>query len=109
VTAPPCPNCASDTGRWLEGSSKDAYVDYYRCGECGHVWNTPKTIFKGQEVNPTPVAVPCPECGANKTDCLSDLSAMAEADFLRCGVCLHVWTHPRAKGEPPCDLEPRSA
>jgi hypothetical protein len=24
------------------GVSKDAQVDYYRCGECGHVWNVPK-------------------------------------------------------------------
>jgi hypothetical protein len=22
--------------------SKDAEVNYYRCGDCGHVWNVPK-------------------------------------------------------------------
>ena len=84
-------------------------MDYFRCGDCGHVWNTPKAMFNGQRVTPTPVAVPCPECGACKTDCLSDLSAMMDADFLRCGTCGHVWMLPRGKGEPPCDVEPRRA
>jgi uncharacterized Zn finger protein len=102
-----CPSCSVNRGRWLEGSSKDAYVDYFRCDSCGHVWNIPKKMFGGKDVLPTPVNVPCPVCGANKTDCLSDLSAIATADFLRCGACAHVWTLERARGEPPCDLEPR--
>ena len=109
VTSPPCPNCSSDAGRWLESSSKDAYVDYFRCSACGHVWNRPKKTFRGLDVNPTPVKVLCPKCGANQTDCLSDLSAAALDDFLRCGACGHVWIVPRDVGEPPCDLEPRSA
>lgn len=106
---PPCPNCSGDRGRWLEGSSKDAYVDYFRCDACGHVWNIPKKIFNGFDVHPTPVNVPCPKCGANETDCLSDLSAAAAEDFLRCGACGHVWTLARGKTEPPCDLEAREA
>jgi hypothetical protein len=73
------------------------------------VWNLPKKTFNGIDITPMPVAVPCPQCGANQTDCLSDLSAMAESDFLRCGACGHVWMQPRAKDEPPCDLEPRGA
>jgi predicted nucleic acid-binding Zn ribbon protein len=28
--------------KWLPGPSKDAHVDYYRCDDCGHVWNVPK-------------------------------------------------------------------
>ena len=109
MDSPACPNCSAGRGRWLEGSSKEAYVDYFRCASCGHVWNVPKKTFNGVDVHPTPVNVPCPQCGANKTDCLSDLSAAAPEDFLRCGVCGHVWTLPRRQTEPPCDLEPRTA
>lgn len=39
----PCPTCQSPTIRWLEGPSKDAWVNYYRCGICGHVWNVAKS------------------------------------------------------------------
>lgn len=38
----PCPNCGEPSARLLDGASKDAYVNYYRCGPCGHVWTTPK-------------------------------------------------------------------
>jgi hypothetical protein len=34
--------CQVPTIRWLEESSKYAYVNYYRCEACGHVWNVPK-------------------------------------------------------------------
>ena len=37
----PCPICERH-GHWLESLSRDAYVDYYRCTACGHVWNVPK-------------------------------------------------------------------
>ena len=36
-----CPECHAD-GRYLPGISADAYVDYYRCDKCGHVWTMPK-------------------------------------------------------------------
>jgi ssDNA-binding Zn-finger/Zn-ribbon topoisomerase 1 len=32
-----CPKCQRK-GDLLEGASKDAHVDYYRCPICGHVW-----------------------------------------------------------------------
>jgi Pyruvate/2-oxoacid:ferredoxin oxidoreductase delta subunit len=38
----PCPRCHRLTARWLEESSKHAYVNYYRCDGCGMVWNVPK-------------------------------------------------------------------
>jgi hypothetical protein len=37
-----CPACQSKHVQWLPGVSKDAEVNYYRCGDCGHVWNVPK-------------------------------------------------------------------
>ena len=36
-----CPNCQIQ-GRLLEGPSQDAFVEYYRCDECGHVWTHQK-------------------------------------------------------------------
>ena len=30
------------TPRLLDGPTQYAYVNYYRCPECGHVWTTPK-------------------------------------------------------------------
>ena len=38
----PCPTCTRQTPRWLEATSRDAYVNYYRCQYCGCVWTTPK-------------------------------------------------------------------
>ena len=38
----PCPNCADMTARVLSGTSADAYVWYYRCQACGHVWTIDK-------------------------------------------------------------------
>jgi hypothetical protein len=40
--ARPCPICQSTTARWLEAVSKPAWVNYYRCLACGHLWNIPK-------------------------------------------------------------------
>jgi transposase-like protein len=37
-----CPACRSKHVQWLPGPSEDAEVDYYRCADCGHVWNVPK-------------------------------------------------------------------
>jgi hypothetical protein len=50
VPACPCPDCDSPTGRWLEESSKHAWVSYYRCEQCGCIWTYPK----GQEGATTP-------------------------------------------------------
>jgi rubredoxin len=36
-----CPNCQK-TGRLLEAASRYAYVEYYRCDPCGHVWQYAK-------------------------------------------------------------------
>ena len=36
-----CPNCGK-RGRLLENSSRDAYVEYYRCDPCGHIWHYEK-------------------------------------------------------------------
>lgn len=38
----PCPCCEYDTPRKLDAPSEYARVDYYRCGQCGHVWITDK-------------------------------------------------------------------
>ena len=38
----PCPACHGPTTRRLDGASEDAYVNYYRCERCGHVWTTSK-------------------------------------------------------------------
>jgi hypothetical protein len=37
-----CPICGGIFVRWLEELSKSAYVIYYRCETCAHVWNVPK-------------------------------------------------------------------
>lgn len=36
-----CPNCGEMTPRELE-ASRFATVNYYRCGNCAHVWTTDK-------------------------------------------------------------------
>ena len=36
-----CPNCHIQ-GRLLEAASSEAYVEYYRCAKCGHVWTHEK-------------------------------------------------------------------
>ena len=38
----PCPNCAAQTPRVLEGASENAYVWYYRCERCLHIWTLDK-------------------------------------------------------------------
>ncbi len=39
---PMCPQCESADARLLAFNSANAYVDYFRCPQCGHVWNQPK-------------------------------------------------------------------
>lgn len=36
-----CPNCAAFTPRHLRASANST-VNWYRCGDCGHVWTTDK-------------------------------------------------------------------
>jgi hypothetical protein len=36
-----CPQCERP-GRLLEAASQNAWVDYYRCDACGHVWTYDK-------------------------------------------------------------------
>lgn len=37
----PCPACDTlSPPAFLEATSKDAIVKFYRCGACGHVWTT---------------------------------------------------------------------
>ena len=38
-----CPACQSKHLRWLARLSQDARVHYFRCDDCAHVWNVPKT------------------------------------------------------------------
>ena len=37
-----CPECGAPAPRLLQESSRDAFVNYYRCDQCGTVWNKPK-------------------------------------------------------------------
>jgi hypothetical protein len=37
-----CPICQSGSARWLEAVSEPAWVNYYRCRACGHLWSIPK-------------------------------------------------------------------
>jgi hypothetical protein len=39
-----CPACRSKHFQWIPGPSQHVQVDYYSCGDCGHVWNVPKEI-----------------------------------------------------------------
>jgi hypothetical protein len=45
----PCPVCQQPTVRWLEETSKDAVVNYYRCSRCNNVWTIPKEMPDAQE------------------------------------------------------------
>ena len=60
-----CPNCQASEPRWLETTSQAAWVDYYRCDDCGHVWTvsrdgerritnvTPLAASQGNSTTPT--------------------------------------------------------
>jgi hypothetical protein len=52
----PCPLCGEQTPRLLESASAHAWVNYYSCGQCKHVWNIPKDKPDGpiQHVTPPP-------------------------------------------------------
>jgi uncharacterized Zn finger protein len=48
----PCPKCGEPTLRLIEAANQIAYVYYYRCEQCGHVWTIPKD---NQNAPPTPI------------------------------------------------------
>lgn len=60
----PCRRCAHPAPRWLEASSQDAWVNYYRCEACGFIWHVPKpgypspSDFLGQTPPPPPPPEP---------------------------------------------------
>ena len=37
-----CPDCKSPHVQWLADSSRGAVSDFYRCGDCRHVWHVSK-------------------------------------------------------------------
>jgi hypothetical protein len=45
----------SHVGRLLDEASRDAYVEYYRCDDCGHVWARDK-----QKPNAPPKSITIP-------------------------------------------------
>ena len=38
----PCPACHLAKPQFLNECSKNAYVNYYRCEGCSHIWTTSK-------------------------------------------------------------------
>ena len=56
-----------------------------------------------------PANLSCPHCGANETECLTRLSAIAIVDYYRCPACAHVWSVPRSGDAKPCDTDQRPA
>lgn len=38
----PCPVCGRSSNRMESLSKASAYIDYYRCEECRHIWTVPK-------------------------------------------------------------------
>jgi uncharacterized Zn finger protein len=50
-----CPACGAKYVQWLAETSKDAYVDYYRCSDCGHVWSVPKGQADAEPRHVTPL------------------------------------------------------
>jgi len=38
----PCPACGQQTPRHLHQASEEAFVNYYICPDCGHIWNLDK-------------------------------------------------------------------
>jgi uncharacterized Zn finger protein len=47
-TAPTCGVCHGQSVQHLDALSHRAYVDYYRCPDCGHVWTAPKAGTPGE-------------------------------------------------------------
>jgi hypothetical protein len=49
MSIPPCPYCDTSNVEWLEQMSKDGWVDYFECQDCGHIWPIAKDDF-GAEI-----------------------------------------------------------
>ena len=47
----PCPECQNPTPRLLDAASQGAYVWYYLCSKCGHLWNVPKNDPDGPQTS----------------------------------------------------------
>jgi len=55
-----CPFCSHQTPRSLDKTSADAYENYYRCDQCGAVWNVlksnplgfPNVVIAGKRLEP---------------------------------------------------------
>jgi transposase-like protein len=47
-----CPNCQIQ-GRLLEGPTQNAWVEYWRCDQCGHIWTHDKTNPNSPHVDVT--------------------------------------------------------
>ncbi len=52
-----CLHCQHQ-GRLLENASQHAYVEYYRCDTCGHVWSHDK---KNPDGPPNHITTPRPK------------------------------------------------
>ena len=50
----PCPNCTASASDWLRRLSRDAYVNYFQCKTCRHVWLVPKPGVPGEPCDVTP-------------------------------------------------------
>jgi uncharacterized Zn finger protein len=113
MTVPQCPSCDSPTPRLLDHIR--AFVDYYQCDGCGHVWTTAKqdgsfvshvTPFRKAKspkekknvseeeaatLSPMPVP-PCPSCDEMTAHHLGSSSRNAFVNYYSCQACLHIWT-----------------
>jgi hypothetical protein len=80
-----------------------AHFDYYRCGDCAHVWSVPKDSPDDPPRHVTPLpekltlgsaTIPifhCPECRSSNVRLLEGLSTGSYRYFYRCHDCEHVW------------------
>jgi len=49
-----CPYCETSHVEWLEQLSQGAWVDYYECQTCGHIWPVAKDDFDADIVEALP-------------------------------------------------------
>ena len=66
MNTPPCSECQHPS-RFLTASSAGAFVDYYRCDDCGHVFHVPKDHPEAVPVAVTSSAV-MTAAGANQSE-----------------------------------------
>jgi uncharacterized Zn finger protein len=109
-----CVACGSQHVVWLPDSSILASVNYFRCGECGYVWNVPKdypndppnhvtpvqnlmqsspigeTVSSPHVLDATMLILRCPECGSSNATYFDVLSNDSYFDYYRCLDCEHL-------------------